>query len=763
MPGLLGDNLLDTGRLQNYFGQFDLAAATLHEAEKQYRLVGRWDNAAYAVMNRGEAALAQGRYQHALQTLEAAEQQLLGTGKILKVAVCDLNLAHIWQIVGQTEKAHHYLDQATTYAAAQDVSNQMEVDNRRGEALLQEGRAAEAVTYWRRALQFATQQESLAQKAVIQCALGTGVLALGQFTEAFSYLQQARETFAEIGHVVELVNCELGLGQCYQQAGDTAAAAAAWRRAQQQSQGLLPDHLWQAEVGLAGLAAQTGDYAGALAAYRNGVAALVRYRRDFWQPEVAGRHFAQVKPALDAAVKMATRCASAADAWHFIEAGKAQTLERQLANAGSSATNITAALSDDNELAETAGKIRWLQEQIQNRYRSQRSLFRASGPNDIQPLLQQLRESIAHYENLRARLERQHLGHHEDSLPPGQIELSQFRQAATQAYGAGWGSVSYYLSGDTLFGTWTTADEVQVWQQEISSLVNFALNQCVQADTGERILPRDLQELGTLLLPPFVRAHLHPDKPLLISPSARLHSIPWPALEIRGAPLVNHCLPIIIPSAHSFVLLWQRQQQQVMDVVRKGRVLAVSTFANNQASLPLVEQEQAGLRQRLGVDNVRVLRNEAATRANLRSWWSSEEANFGSFFHIATHIASGRDNGRLSGIALYDSNLWLDDVWELAPLPPLVTLSACYGSHSRQYEGDEAVGLTPTCLAAGANQVVGNLWRVLDPAAAALMLAFYDGYGRGQMPAFALAQAQRAAIQKAQPHTHWGGFLCVGC
>lgn len=762
IPGLLGDNLLDTGKLQNYLGQFDHAAATLHEAERQYRLAGRWDNAAYAIMNRGEAALAQGRYQRALQALETAEQQLLAVGNRLKVAVCDLRLARIWQMVGQPLAAHHYLDQAAAYLASQDVSNQVDIDAQRAEVLLQEGRQAEAVACWQNALQTAEQQESLAQKATIQGALGKGLLAQGALAEAFSYLQQARSTFAEIGHAVELVNCDLALGQYYTQAGDTAAAAAAWQRARQQSLGLLPDHLWQAEVGLAKLAAQAGDYAAALAAYRAGVAALVRYRRDFWQSELAGRHFVQVKPALDAAIRLAADCGAAADVWHFIEAGKAQTLERQLADAGSAPLN-RAAVSSHNELAEIAGKIRWLQEQIQARYRAQRSLFRASAADGIQPLLLQLRQSIAHYENLRARVERQQADYSEGELPLGQIALSQFRQAATQAYGDGWGAVSYYLSGDTLFAAWTTASACQVWQQEISGLASFALNQCAQADTGERILPRDLQALGELLLPAWLRAHLQPDKPLLICPSDRLHPVPWPALTVGDGPLVNHCLPLIIPSAHSFVLLGQRQQRQPAHIPPKGQVLAVSRFAQGYAPLPLVEDEQAGLVQRLGAANVRVLQNEQATQANLRAWWSSEETNTSSFFHIATHIASGRDNGRLSGIALHDGDLWLDDVWDLAPLPPLVTLSACYGSHSRQYEGDEAVGLTPTCLAAGANQVVGNLWRVLDPAAAALMLAFYEAYARGEMPASALAHAQRAAARAAQPHAHWGGFLCVGC
>ena len=87
------------------------------------------------------------------------------------------------------------------------------------------------------------------------------------------------------------------------------------------------------------------------------------------------------------------------------------------------------------------------------------------------------------------------------------------------------------------------------------------------------------------------------------------------------------------------------------------------------------------------------------------------------FWHIASHVLCYSITGRLSGVALADQDIWLDQFWELAPWPELIALSACSGNQSLMFEGDEAIGLTSTCLAAVTGQVIGNLWPIRDDAA----------------------------------------------
>jgi CHAT domain-containing protein len=111
---------------------------------------------------------------------------------------------------------------------------------------------------------------------------------------------------------------------------------------------------------------------------------------------------------------------------------------------------------------------------------------------------------------------------------------------------------------------------------------------------------------------------------------------------------------------------------------------------------------------------------------------------------------------------LYDRDLWLDEIYQLAPLPRLVTLSACSGILSRLFEGDEQVGLATTCLAAGAQQVVGSLWPLLDEAMVEFMRRFYTYLQEEGAPALALAQTQRDLYEMGSPMVQWGSLQCIG-
>lgn len=132
------------------------------------------------------------------------------------------------------------------------------------------------------------------------------------------------------------------------------------------------------------------------------------------------------------------------------------------------------------------------------------------------------------------------------------------------------------------------------------------------------------------------------------------------------------------------------------------------------------------------------------------------------FFHIASHIVNDPRTGRLSSIALEDREIWLDQLRDLAPLPDLITLSACNGARSLIYEGDEQVGLAVACLIAGASSIVGSLWPVSDVASMRLMADFYENYLAGNSPSRGLALAQRKANKAGGDLGDWASFICLG-
>lgn len=195
---------------------------------------------------------------------------------------------------------------------------------------------------------------------------------------------------------------------------------------------------------------------------------------------------------------------------------------------------------------------------------------------------------------------------------------------------------------------------------------------------------------------------------------------------------------------------------------KAGLVLAVSDFDERRPALPEVRAEANWLGESLNSGS-RSLLDANARREALLSLAGDRGLDRFAFWHIASHAYHDPNTGRLGGIALADGDLWLDQIAELAPLPRLVTLSVCSGMQSRLYEGDEPVGLAATCLAAGAQQMVGSLWPVHDASAVQLMKDFYSHWWSGKPVSHALALAQRAAARVHGMNLNgWGSFLCIG-
>ena len=77
-----------------------------------------------------------------------------------------------------------------------------------------------------------------------------------------------------------------------------------------------------------------------------------------------------------------------------------------------------------------------------------------------------------------------------------------------------------------------------------------------------------------------------------------------------------------------------------------------------------------------------------------------------------------------------------------------VVLSACEASLGKSYRGQLSFGLSEAFLLAGAQNVLGSLWRVSDDAAQEYMKRFYQAYvSRNETPA---ASAQAAALEMSR-------------
>jgi CHAT domain-containing protein len=91
----------------------------------------------------------------------------------------------------------------------------------------------------------------------------------------------------------------------------------------------------------------------------------------------------------------------------------------------------------------------------------------------------------------------------------------------------------------------------------------------------------------------------------------------------------------------------------------------------------------------------------------------------------------------------------------------LVTISACYGSGIRNYDGEGLVGLAWAFLRAGAHQVIAALWEVNDESTPQLMDQMYGEITRGARPEQALRTAKLSLLHSQgvfRKPLYWAAF-----
>lgn len=131
--------------------------------------------------------------------------------------------------------------------------------------------------------------------------------------------------------------------------------------------------------------------------------------------------------------------------------------------------------------------------------------------------------------------------------------------------------------------------------------------------------------------------------------------------------------------------------------------------------------------------------------------------------HFASHARYNRKQPTESDIELSDGSLRLKQLDQLALAEhSLVALSCCQGGDTKGQTLDEPVTLATGFSAAGAETVVGNLWRVDDEVARIFFVAFYRELARGASPLTSFGQAQSQTSKVYPQRRDWGGFFLLG-
>ncbi len=750
IPGLLADNLLDSGQHELYRGNFTTSLDYLRQAQVLFEMVGNRWMPIVSLMNQGLVTFQQGHYHQALHHFEKAYVRLQVLDIVYRLAGCEFRLANIWQQLGDLDKANNYLDRAIDHFHQVDQKGTPpRVYNLRAEILIHQRHPNEAFAYLAKALTLAQAQQAEVQIALAHRLWAEALLATNRAEATKPHLQAATDGFVQVGMVFEQAVCQLVWGRYYICLHNQKAAARALRTALELTGNAAPEIVWQAYASLADLAAENNNHALALQQYQLAVKALSRLRRSLWQPALLGAYLARPIAVFDRAVACAVRTTAAAEVLLFIEESKSQITTQHQRVAWDRSTLPEA-------LTELVAEIRWLQTKMQNE--AQKHAF-AMPPAELQ---QRFVHRVKAYGTAVSQFERTH-----SPLPATEsdheFDLARFRQLATQQLGARWLALDYYQHDDDIYCVIISPDNSVIWQQKHSNRTRFLLELGSRTGHSRFLNARDLTALGEMLLPPQIKKWLGPENHLIIAPHRQLHRLPWAALSIGSptVPLVTTCIPSITPSLQSLAYLWGRPRPAAAATQRSGIIVAVSDFNGRYASLPAAKREVQQLRGLFEPGGTCLLDSEA-TIANLYALKQNAVLADAAFLHIATHAFSDQVTGRLSRLALYDQDIWLDELQQLAPLPPHVTLSACGGIRSLILHGDEQLSLTAACLQAGAASVVGSLQPVLDAAAPEFMVQFYTHFLAGAGPAAALALAQRAAFWDSIDPAHWASFQCIG-
>lgn len=755
--GLLGDSLNDTGRLNLLRGYPALSIEQFKQAIQIHEQIGFRLPAAIEGANLGEAYGYVGRYQDALHHLERAAEKFKQLKNMVRLGVVEKSMAFLWSQLNQPARALEHLELAARhYEAANQRAMLPFIYNHKAEILFSLRQQDAAIECLITSLELASEHGTKPQAAVAQRLLGDILLHAGQSAQALTYLEQARNEFLAMGMLQDLAMTQVSIGKFHLQTGNFEHAYREFEEALQLSEGIFNEVDWLAHEGLSNLAILEQDDVRALQHYQNGMTAIIKIRENFWQPALAGSYLEKPARFVNKSVLHAIRMKAIDQALQFIESNKAITLIAQLLNARN-------ATPDEGvmELATMKAEINWLQDKLREVSNSPHLLKNALQSHQYRA------ELIQKAKQYDARLEAEERKHNSAATPTvfRAFKYETFYTLANAALGRNWVVLDYYLTDNHLNIIMITPEERQCHPVFVSERFSMALEALAKARHGSILSDGELRFLGGLLIPAALAAHLTPDTRLILSPHKNLHGVPWSALlpAFSAKPLIQLCIPVITPSLHALSLLWERGGTSRGE----GLLIGISDFHGAKNELPYVREEITALKPYLKNQSVVLMENEATweTLMRLRDQGVANGRGGLSRFdwlHIASHFSVDSHTGRLSGLTLSDGDIWLDQLRDLAPLPGLVTFSACSSVYSFLHAGDEHVGLPVTCFIAGARSVVGSLWPVLDQAAAAFMVSFYAEYFSGVSPAESVTRVQRQMQVQGRPAEQWAGFVCLG-
>jgi hypothetical protein len=295
-------------------------------------------------------------------------------------------------------------------------------------------------------------------------------------------------------------------------------------------------------------------------------------------------------------------------------------------------------------------------------------------------------------------------------------------------------------------------------------------------DAGRWPFEPVLHGLAPLLAPLsdlFAKGTIKQGELLCISPDGVGFGLPWPALPLAGASLIDRLTPVLVPSARTLLAAFE---QSILEDPRNGGADVVLAPHGGEGKIALDGFERDGALLGTLIPTV-IHRKEAASvraleRLDLR----------GGVVHFAAH-GEFRPTSPLeeSGIELpgWDGALPVTEkgraecrlnsvrAARLKVAGSHVTLRACVSGSVAEIAGRESLGMVYGLWQAGVQSMLAGQWDLNLPSSAVLVDAFYCawlGEGMSRSDAYAAAiKAVRDTGEAAWAHPyHWAGLALWG-
>lgn len=754
--------------------------------------------------NRGEALMALDDFRGAEAAFESARATFDAKGLGWAVAIVEGNLADLAARRGALDRALYHFERARRSVEKDESSAHLaRLLAEQGEARLMLGMTQEALRDFEQALPALEANNQQAESARARGGIGRALLKLGRFDEADAALSEASIAHASLGQDIaqsriDLVRAAAAIEQA--RWDDASAlldqteprlapktldsAVARFHRASmlfrcsqpEEARRMLDEAIATAqELNIAPLLADLlllrgraleseGQRADAIASYRSAVLQIERVRgalqADRFRAAFLGNRL-EAYERLAAALLEEDRNGHLEEAFQAVEMAKSRTLLDLVQGV----IDLTESV-DDEETDETTRGLLGELDQTRSRLNA---LYRRAGLETWTSDPEWQREVRSLEDQLAGVEERLAATRGVASLFAAPPDVARVQRALGEKTAL----VEFVVTATEVFAFVVRRDRLRAFRHlnsrreliEQVRRIQFQLSRALRPGAldgprHDRLLAdinRELDAIGTTLFGPL-REAIDDAERLIIVPHGPLHALPFSAVRLDDASLIERCEVVHAPSA-SLVAFQAEQPRHAPPA--QSLVLGVP-----DAFAPEVEVEAKVIAST--VPNATLLVGEAATTDRL-----IEEAPHARLLHLACHGRFDPASPLSSGLRLADRWLTVRDIYQLKLRAELVTLSACETGLSAISSGDEQTGLLRGLLAAGARSVIVSLWRVSDEVTVDFMRLFYNSCYDEDLTNRAfptqqqsrLAPLRRAQLETMRTHAHpvfWAPFVMVG-